>query len=171
MEIVILKLLKVLILLSVSSLLLQVCLKCKLNWLLSLIPVQSCRFLIQLLCWEHTQVLGVSSEVPFLLSLSDTHFFFAWNSSFTWHSPCRASFQGNCLQSKDPIQRSTMQCGMYGKFSLMRRCVVVHIYILVSLNIQCKEEQTLKHLKFMKNILCSILSSKWISWIDFSRTS
>jgi hypothetical protein len=83
MEIVILKLLKVLILLSVSSLLLQVCLKCKLNWLLSLIPVQSCRFLIQLLCWEHTQVLGVSSEVPFLLSLSHTHFFFAWNSSFT----------------------------------------------------------------------------------------
>ena len=50
-----LNLLKVLILLKcISSILLQVYLKCKRNWLLSQFSITSCRFLIQLLGWEHT---------------------------------------------------------------------------------------------------------------------
>lgn len=76
-----------------------------------LLPLKSCKFLTQPLCWEHTQVLGVPSKVSFIGSVSC--FFFLGKSSLNRYLSCSSSFQGNCLQNKDSKQRPATQCSMY----------------------------------------------------------
>jgi hypothetical protein len=61
-----------------------------------------------------------------LLSLSHSCFLLG-KSSFTWYLSCRSSFQGNCLQNKDPEQRSTTQCGMYNEIFLLGYYLVVQV--------------------------------------------
>lgn len=63
---------------------------------------------------------GVSSKVPYFGFLSLLSFFYVTLFSLT--QPCSVSFQGNCLQNKDPKQRSSAQCGMFdvsSSFSLI----------------------------------------------------